>query len=213
MLFLRITPTLPNLFINLASPIVDVPFHIFFLATLIGLIPASYITVRVSKLLCPHLTVVCFHLILISLLLLALIILPICFCIWNFFWSIRWLSSYLKKKKNEEKRDERSLWMFCNIYWIIINLSWGTLILKWLRNLDDFLVHKICKWKLSRVFPSNVRNFVSLICLYWNAVFTFVSRKQFNIICIEVFFVLSMQIFLKMMRLFLLIWASRVKQN
>lgn len=48
MLFLRITPTLPNLFINLASPIVDVPFHIFFFATLIGLIPASYITVRVS---------------------------------------------------------------------------------------------------------------------------------------------------------------------
>lgn len=46
MLFLRITPTLPNLFINLASPIVDVPFHIFFFATLIGLIPAAYITVR-----------------------------------------------------------------------------------------------------------------------------------------------------------------------
>lgn len=46
MLFLRITPTLPNLFINLASPIVDIPFHVFFLATLIGLIPASYITVR-----------------------------------------------------------------------------------------------------------------------------------------------------------------------
>ncbi|KAK6938521.1 SNARE associated Golgi protein [Dillenia turbinata] len=46
MLFLRITPTLPNLFINLASPIVDIPFHIFFLATAIGLIPASYITVR-----------------------------------------------------------------------------------------------------------------------------------------------------------------------
>lgn len=48
MLFLRVTPTLPNLFINLASPIVDIPFHIFFLATVIGLIPASYITVRVS---------------------------------------------------------------------------------------------------------------------------------------------------------------------
>lgn len=47
MLFLRVTPTLPNLFINLASPIVDIPFHIFFLATVIGLIPASYITVRV----------------------------------------------------------------------------------------------------------------------------------------------------------------------
>ncbi|KAM7515226.1 hypothetical protein LguiA_004809 [Lonicera macranthoides] len=46
MLFLRITPTLPNLFINLASPIVDIPFHVFFLATVIGLVPASYITVR-----------------------------------------------------------------------------------------------------------------------------------------------------------------------
>ncbi|XVF30007.1 hypothetical protein REPUB_Repub16aG0020200 [Reevesia pubescens] len=46
MLFLRITPTLPNLFINLASPIVDIPFHVFFLATFIGLIPASYITVK-----------------------------------------------------------------------------------------------------------------------------------------------------------------------
>lgn len=56
MLFLRITPTLPNLFINLASPIVDVPFHIFFFATLIGLIPASYITVRVS--LSAYLTVI-----------------------------------------------------------------------------------------------------------------------------------------------------------
>ena len=52
MLFLRITPTLPNLFINLASPIVDVPFHIFFSATLIGLVPASYITVRVRFCVC-----------------------------------------------------------------------------------------------------------------------------------------------------------------
>ncbi|KAF6151717.1 hypothetical protein GIB67_002000 [Kingdonia uniflora] len=46
MLFLRVTPTLPNTFINVASPIVDVPFHIFFLATSIGLIPAAYVTVR-----------------------------------------------------------------------------------------------------------------------------------------------------------------------
>ncbi|KAL9234627.1 hypothetical protein vseg_009480 [Gypsophila vaccaria] len=46
MLFLRVTPTLPNLFINLASPIVDIPFHIFFVATVVGLIPASFITVR-----------------------------------------------------------------------------------------------------------------------------------------------------------------------
>ncbi|KAJ6804402.1 putative membrane protein-like [Iris pallida] len=46
MLFLRITPSLPNTFINVASPIVDIPFNTFFLATLVGLIPASYITVR-----------------------------------------------------------------------------------------------------------------------------------------------------------------------
>ncbi|GJN21916.1 hypothetical protein PR202_gb09439 [Eleusine coracana subsp. coracana] len=46
MLFLRVTPTLPNTFINFASPIVDVPYHIFFLATAIGLIPAAYVTVR-----------------------------------------------------------------------------------------------------------------------------------------------------------------------
>lgn len=47
MLFLRVTPTLPNTFINVASPIVNVPYHIFFLATSIGLIPAAYVTVRV----------------------------------------------------------------------------------------------------------------------------------------------------------------------
>lgn len=46
MLFLRVTPTLPNVFINLASPIVDIPFHIFFLATLVGLIPASFIIAK-----------------------------------------------------------------------------------------------------------------------------------------------------------------------
>ncbi|GAA0167644.1 hypothetical protein LIER_22527 [Lithospermum erythrorhizon] len=45
-LFLRVTPTLPNTFINVASPIVDVPFHIFFLGTVIGLIPGAYVTVR-----------------------------------------------------------------------------------------------------------------------------------------------------------------------
>ncbi|XP_047338023.1 uncharacterized membrane protein At4g09580-like [Impatiens glandulifera] len=46
MLFLRVTPTLPNTFINVASPIVDVPFHIFFAATVIGIIPAAYVTVK-----------------------------------------------------------------------------------------------------------------------------------------------------------------------
>ncbi|KAG9142683.1 hypothetical protein Leryth_005445 [Lithospermum erythrorhizon] len=45
-LFLRVTPTLPNTFVNVASPIVNVPYHIFFLGTVIGLIPAAYVTVR-----------------------------------------------------------------------------------------------------------------------------------------------------------------------
>lgn len=46
MLFLRLTPTLPNTFINVASPIVDVPYHIFLLATTLGIIPAAYVTVK-----------------------------------------------------------------------------------------------------------------------------------------------------------------------
>jgi len=50
MLFLRLTPTLPNTFINFASPIVDVPYHIFLFATVIGLIPAAYVTVKVRGL-------------------------------------------------------------------------------------------------------------------------------------------------------------------
>ncbi|BBH05396.1 SNARE associated Golgi protein family, partial [Prunus dulcis] len=49
MLFLRLTSTLPNTFINLASPIVDAPYHIFFLATIIGLIPTGYVTVKMRK--------------------------------------------------------------------------------------------------------------------------------------------------------------------
>lgn len=46
MLFLRITPTLPNTFINVSSPIVGIPFATFFLATVVGLIPAAFVTVR-----------------------------------------------------------------------------------------------------------------------------------------------------------------------
>ncbi|KAL2653411.1 hypothetical protein R1flu_021539 [Riccia fluitans] len=46
MLFLRITPTLPNTFINVASPIVGVPYRTFVLATFFGLIPAALVTVK-----------------------------------------------------------------------------------------------------------------------------------------------------------------------
>lgn len=42
MLFLRVTPLIPNWFVNIASPIVGVPFSVFVLSTAIGLVPANY---------------------------------------------------------------------------------------------------------------------------------------------------------------------------
>ncbi len=46
MLFLRISPMLPNWFINLASPIVNIPYRIFGLATLLGIAPQTFIAVN-----------------------------------------------------------------------------------------------------------------------------------------------------------------------
>jgi len=46
MLFIRVTPVLPHWFVNLASPIVGVPFHIFLTATAIGHQPMNFITVQ-----------------------------------------------------------------------------------------------------------------------------------------------------------------------
>jgi uncharacterized membrane protein YdjX (TVP38/TMEM64 family) len=46
MLFIRVTPVLPHWFVNLASPIVGVPFHIFLAATAIGHQPMNFITVQ-----------------------------------------------------------------------------------------------------------------------------------------------------------------------
>jgi uncharacterized membrane protein YdjX (TVP38/TMEM64 family) len=45
MLFLRISPLLPNWFINISSPILNVPFHTFVAATALGLLPANAIHV------------------------------------------------------------------------------------------------------------------------------------------------------------------------
>lgn len=39
MIFLRITPFAPNWFINLSSPLLEVPFVTFFFGTLIGVLP------------------------------------------------------------------------------------------------------------------------------------------------------------------------------
>jgi uncharacterized membrane protein YdjX (TVP38/TMEM64 family) len=48
MLFLRITPLLPNWLINLASPVVGVPYKYFFFATFFGLMPANILHVNMG---------------------------------------------------------------------------------------------------------------------------------------------------------------------
>jgi uncharacterized membrane protein YdjX (TVP38/TMEM64 family) len=40
---------MPNWLVNMASPIVGVPLHQFFFATLIGLIPANYLHVSTGQ--------------------------------------------------------------------------------------------------------------------------------------------------------------------
>jgi len=45
-LFLRITPFLPNWFINLASPLLDIALLPFMVATFFGVMPASYFAVK-----------------------------------------------------------------------------------------------------------------------------------------------------------------------
>jgi uncharacterized membrane protein YdjX (TVP38/TMEM64 family) len=51
LLFLRITPLLPNWFINISSPILDVPISKFFLATFLGLMPMNVIHVKTGLML------------------------------------------------------------------------------------------------------------------------------------------------------------------
>jgi uncharacterized membrane protein YdjX (TVP38/TMEM64 family) len=51
LLFLRITPLLPNWFINISSPILDVPISKFFIATFIGLMPMNVIHVKTGLML------------------------------------------------------------------------------------------------------------------------------------------------------------------
>ncbi|KAL7702790.1 SNARE associated Golgi protein [Lotmaria passim] len=50
LLFLRLTPILPNWLVNLASPVVGVPLYAFAGATMLGIIPQTYLTVRFGSL-------------------------------------------------------------------------------------------------------------------------------------------------------------------
>lgn len=49
MLFLRMTPILPNWFINLASPVIGVPMWIFAIGTFVGVAPPSFIAIQTGK--------------------------------------------------------------------------------------------------------------------------------------------------------------------
>lgn len=49
LLFLRITPLVPNWLLNLSTPIVGVPYKYFISATFIGLIPANIIHVTMGS--------------------------------------------------------------------------------------------------------------------------------------------------------------------
>ncbi|KAH7698928.1 SNARE associated Golgi protein, partial [Aphelenchoides avenae] len=46
MVFLRVTPILPNWFINIASPVIDVPLAPFFFGTAAGVAPPSFLYVQ-----------------------------------------------------------------------------------------------------------------------------------------------------------------------
>ena len=51
LLFLWITPLLPNVFINVSSPILGIPLITFALATLIGLMPLNIVHIRTGLIL------------------------------------------------------------------------------------------------------------------------------------------------------------------
>jgi uncharacterized membrane protein YdjX (TVP38/TMEM64 family) len=48
MLFLRLTPLIPNWFVNLGSPLVGIPYLYFCICSWIGLIPNNFILLQVG---------------------------------------------------------------------------------------------------------------------------------------------------------------------
>uniref|UniRef100_A0A8C5LJG1 Transmembrane protein 41B n=1 Tax=Jaculus jaculus TaxID=51337 RepID=A0A8C5LJG1_JACJA len=45
-IFLRITPFLPNWFINITSPVINVPLKLFFIGTFLGVAPPSFVAIK-----------------------------------------------------------------------------------------------------------------------------------------------------------------------
>lgn len=50
LLFLRLTPILPNWLVNLGAPVANIPLFPFAMATMVGIIPQTYLTVRFGTL-------------------------------------------------------------------------------------------------------------------------------------------------------------------
>ena len=48
-IFLRITPFLPNWFINIVSPVIGVPLLPFWVGSFIGVAPPSFVFIQVSS--------------------------------------------------------------------------------------------------------------------------------------------------------------------
>ena len=46
MLFLRLTPLIPNWFVNLASPLVGIPYLYFLFASMFGMMPMNFILIQ-----------------------------------------------------------------------------------------------------------------------------------------------------------------------
>lgn len=51
LLFLRLFPMSPNWFLNMASPILNIPIHLFFMSVFIGLMPYIFICVQTGSML------------------------------------------------------------------------------------------------------------------------------------------------------------------
>ena len=52
--FLRVTPFLPNTFINVCSPVVHVPYSSFAVGGLLGLLPNNVMAIKVCALRCAY---------------------------------------------------------------------------------------------------------------------------------------------------------------
>ncbi|XP_023859020.1 transmembrane protein 41B isoform X2 [Salvelinus sp. IW2-2015] len=81
-IFLRITPFLPNWFINITSPVINVPLGVFFLGTFFGVAPPSFVAINAGTTLYKLTTAgeaVSWNSLIVLGVLAVLSILPVCF--------------------------------------------------------------------------------------------------------------------------------------